>query len=107
MNASQKVDKPDQIPQDLTSLFPGEQISVDFAEIYNKDILFIVDRVSCHIYGEIPRDKTFESARKVMETYFHSYTLPYQVTSDNGPCFRTKWSNWMDSMNISTHFTSP
>ena len=107
VNAKQKIDKPDQIPQYLTSLFPGEQLSVDFAEIFNKDILLIVDKVSSHVYGEITRDKTFESMKKVMENYFHTYTLPYQVTSDNGPYFRNKWSSWMDSMNITTHFTSP
>ena len=65
-----------------------------------------MDRVSSHIYAEITKDKTFESAKKVMTTYFNSYGLPYKVTSDGGPCFKNKWMSWLDSLSISSHITS-
>ena len=83
VNSRQKIDKPDQIPEDLTALFPGEQLSVDYAEILGKNIFLIVDRVSSHVFGRITPDKSFNSAKQVLEDYMHTYTLPYQVQSDN------------------------
>ena len=41
-----------------------------------------------------------------MLDYFHTFGLPYLVTSDGGPCFRNKWSTWLDSMAVNTHTTS-
>ena len=91
-NSIQKMEKPDNLPQDLTAMMPGEQISVDFCDFGSKSILVIVDRVSSHLHAMLSKDKTFESAQKIMLDYFHTLGLPYLVTSDGGPCFRNKWS---------------
>ena len=105
-NSNQKVDKPDNLPQDLTAIMPGEQVSVDYCDFGSKSILVIVDKVSSHMYAMLSKDKTFESAQKIMLEYFHHYSLPYLVTSDGGPCFRNKWSTWLDSIADNTHTTS-
>ena len=65
VNSRNKIDKNDHIPEDLTVLFPGEQLAVDYAELQGKDVFLVVDCVSSHFYAEITPNKSFESAKKV------------------------------------------
>ena len=107
MHSKEKIDKPDQQPESLISLFPGERISVDFLEVMGKDIILVVDHVSSHVFGKITTDKSFSSAKSALEEYFHLYSLPYTAQSDNGPAFRNQWLNWLESLHITCHFTFP
>ena len=107
MYSKEKIDKPDQVPESLTSLFPGEKLSVDFMEVLGKDIFLVVDHVSSHVYGKITTDKSFNSAKVALEEYFHLYSLPYSIQSDNGPAFRNQWLQWLSDIHVSCHFTSP
>ena len=80
---------------------------MDFMEVMGKDVFLVADHVSSHVFGKITPDKSFSSAQSAMEEYFHLYSLPYQVQSDNGPAFRNKWLQWLESLHINCHFTSP
>ena len=106
-NSKRKMDKTcENLPQDPVSMMPGEELSVDFCDVFSKSVLVVCDRVTSHIYAEVTKDKSFESAKGVMMTYFHTYGLPYKISSDGGPSFRNKWMAWLDKMSITSHITS-
>ena len=51
-----KVDKYNQTPEALTSLYPGEKLSIDFFEVHSRDAFVVVDWVNhismrAEIYG--------------------------------------------------------
>ena len=50
VNSRSTVDKHNNVPEELTSLYPGEQLTVDFANISGKDVMLIVDKVSGHLH---------------------------------------------------------
>ena len=52
MHSKENIDKPDQQPDSLISLFPGERIYVDFLEVMGKDIFLVADHVSSHVFGK-------------------------------------------------------
>ena len=100
-NSKGKMDKTcSNIPPDLISMMPGEELAKDFCDIFGKNVLVVCDRVTSHIYAEVTKDKSFESAKGVMLTYFHTYGLPYKISSDGGPSFRSQWLAWLDKMSI-------
>ena len=76
-------------------------------EVHSKDIFVVVDWVSSHVIARLTPDKSFASAKAALEEYLHLYSLPYSVQSDNGPSFRNSWMNWLQSLHISCHYTSP
>ena len=43
VNSLNKIDKNGHIPEDLTALFPMEQLAVDYAELLGKDVFLVVD----------------------------------------------------------------
>ena len=88
-------------------MYPGEKLSVDFFEVHGRDVFLVVDHVSSHIFARLTPDKSFASAKAAMEEYFHLYSLPYTVQSDNGPAFRNQWLSWLEGIHVSCHFTSP
>ena len=46
------------------------------------------------------KDKTVESAVSGVERWSHTYGLPLQVRSDQGPCFGPRFSEWSRSVGI-------
>ena len=41
--SKEKIDKPDQTPEALINLYPGEKLAVDFFECLGKDVFIVVD----------------------------------------------------------------
>ena len=51
------------------------------------------------------KDKTAESAIRGVESWSHTYGLPLQIRSDQGPCFSGRFTEWNKSVGI-THCVS-
>ena len=48
----------------------------------------------------LTKDKTAESAIKGVEKWSHTYGLPLQIRSDQGPCFVGRFTEWNRSVGI-------
>ena len=82
------------IPLDITTLLPGEEISLDFAEICGNNVLVNKDNMSHHLFAEFCRDKTTNSVEKVLSSYFNLFGLPYRIVTNGGPCFHNFFWNF-------------
>ena len=66
LNAKEKTcNKQDTIPLDLVGMSPGEEVSLDFADILGKSVLVLKDRASGHVMAEITKDKSTKSVEDV------------------------------------------
>ena len=79
---------------------PGELLCTDFGE-YGRSILLIInDCFSGLLRVYLTKDKTTESAVSGFEKWSHTYVLPLQIRSDQGPCFGSRFSEWSKSVGI-------
>ena len=74
-------------------LKPMQEISVDYAEYAGKNFLIMVDRCSCCAFCEETKDKTIAQTIKVMRVWFEHFGYPDRVRADDGPAFRTGFTD--------------
>ena len=85
---------------------PGEELSLDYADILGISVLVQKDRTSGHIIAKITKDKTTESVEKVLMKYFGHYGLPYRIISDGAGCFRGRFQEFCRGLHIESLHTS-
>ena len=67
------------IPEDLTLLAPGEEISLDFASLGNKKYLIIKDKISGFLDVRETKNQTVSEGTKYTHDFIFTYGLPYRV----------------------------
>ena len=88
------------IPSTMEMGGPGELLCMDFGEYGRSNLLIIKDRFSGLLRVFLTKDKTAESAVSGVEKWSHTYDLPLQIRSDQGPCFGSRFSEWTKSVGI-------
>ena len=82
------------VPSTMELGGPGELLCMDFGEYGRSNLLIIKDRFSGLLRVYPTKDKTAESAIKEVERWSHTYRLPLQSRSDQGPCFLGRFAEW-------------
>ena len=88
------------IPSTMEMGGPGELLCKDFGEYGRSNLLIVKDRFSGLLRVYLTKDKTVESAVSGVERWSHTYGLPLQVRSDQGPCFGPRFSEWSRSVGV-------
>ena len=80
-DSNSKVHKTEVIPEDLTLLAPGEQVSMDFALYGNQKYLIIKDRTSGFLSVEQTKDQTTSEAMRATHQWCYTFAqfLPYMA----------------------------
>ena len=79
---------------------PGKLLCMDFGDYGRSNLLIIKDRFSGLLRVYLTKDKTAESAIKGVERWSHTYGLPLQIRSDQGPCFSGRLTEWNRTVGI-------
>ena len=88
------------IPSTMETGIPGELLCTDFGEYGRSNLLIIKDRFSGLLRVYITKDKTTEAATAGVERWSHTYGLPLEVRSDQGPCYGDQFTEWCKTMGI-------
>ena len=99
-DSNAKVHRPEVIPEDLTLLAPGEQVSMDFASYGNRKYLIIKDRTSGFLSVEVTKDQTTSEAMRATHQWCYTFGLPHSVRSDDGPAFRKGFKDYLTGLGI-------
>ena len=97
-NSKSKNNVPGKHVEELSSTMelggPGELLCMDFEDYGRSNLLIIKDCYSGMLRVYLTKDKTAESAIKGVEKWSHTYGLPLQIRSDQGPCFAGRFTKW-------------
>ena len=88
------------VPSTMEMGGPRELLCMDFGEYGRCNLLIITDRFSGLLRVYLTKDKTAESAVSGVEKWSHTYGLPLQIRSNQGPCFGHQFREWSRSMSI-------
>ena len=103
---SQKMEHPVVNTEHVALLKPMQEITVDYAEYAGKNFLIMVDRFSSCAFCEETKDKTIASTIKVMRLWFEHFGYPDRVRADNGPAFRSGFTDWLKGNKIIREMSS-
>ena len=95
------------IPENLTMLAPGEQISIDFATYNSQNMLMVKDRVSGMIWAKATKNQTAHAAFEAVMEWAHRMGIPHEVRSDGAGSFRTSFTQLLKSVGNKHVHTSP
>ena len=95
------------IPEGLTMLAPGEQISVDFGTYQKQDMFMVKDRVSGLIWAKATKNQTAQAAFDAIMEWAYRMGIPHEVRSDGAGSFRTSFTDLLKSVGIKYVHTSP
>ena len=95
------------IPEGLTMLSPGEQISVDFGTYHKQDMLMVKDRVSGLIWAKATKNQTAQAGFDAIMEWAYRMGIPHEVRSDGAGSFRTSFTELLKSVGIKHVHTSP
>ena len=87
-------------PSTLETGAPGELLCSDFGQYGRSNLLIIKDRYSGLLRVYLTPDKSTEAATAGLERWAHSYRVPREICSDQGPCYGEMYSQWCSSMGI-------
>ena len=77
-----------------------ENLYMGFGQYGRSNLLIIKDRYSGLLRVYLTPDKSTEAATAGLERWAHSYGVPREVRSDQGPCYGEMYSQWCSSMGI-------
>ena len=87
-------------PSTMETGSPGELLCTDFGQYGRSNLLIIKDRFSGLLRVYITGDKITESATAGVAKWSYTYGLPFEVRSDQGPCYGDQFTEWCRSMGI-------
>ena len=99
-DSNAKVHRPEVIPEDLTLLAPGEQVSMDFASYGSRKYLIIKDRTSGYLSVEMTKDQTTKEAIRATHLWVYTFGLPHKIRTDDGPAFRKGFQDYLTGLGI-------
>ena len=91
--------------QQITATSPFEKISMDLFSFASKNYLAIVDRFSGYLWCYKLTGQDTDTVLGHLKLLCKDHGFPKVVMSDNGPCFRSKFGEWVTSKG-GTHVTS-
>lgn len=104
-----RPDPPEPIRSTDLPTGPWEDLATDFLGPFpsGESILVIVDYYSRYYEYKVMRSTTTEKTIEVFQEVFARHGLPASVSSDNGPQFRSQFSDFLEKLGIVHHRVTP
>ena len=81
-------------PSTMETGSAGELLCTDFGQYGRSNLLIIKDRYSGLLRVYITSDKTTKSAAAGVAKWAHTYGLPLEIRSDQGPCYGDQFTGY-------------
>jgi hypothetical protein len=104
-SSKQKQEQIQQTP--FKDLYPMAEVGANLFEAGKHHLQIIIDRYSGFPLVARPNSMTAESIIGHMEKMFFLLGRPGEIKCDNGPCFRTEFTNWAKERDITVNNSAP